>query len=76
LKTFNFVSGVFFQRDKDGGKKGKGKAKDKEFVNFAKELPRSFDVLRQKLEPDVLRGCSRAVIIGVHGWFPGASLVM
>ncbi|KAH6894036.1 hypothetical protein BKA70DRAFT_1117551, partial [Coprinopsis sp. MPI-PUGE-AT-0042] len=21
---------------------------------------------------DVLRGCKRVVIIGVHGWFPGA----
>lgn len=23
------------------------------------------------LDPDVLRGCKRVVVIGVHGWFPG-----
>ncbi|KIM74736.1 hypothetical protein PILCRDRAFT_827946, partial [Piloderma croceum F 1598] len=71
-KTFNFVSGVLFSGDNERMKKGKAKAKDKEFINFGKELPKAFDVLGEKLEPDVLRGCSKAVIIGVHGWFPGA----
>lgn len=54
-------------------KKGKSKAKEKEheFSHFGKELPRAFDVVEDKLEPDILRGCSKAVIIGVHGWFPG-----
>lgn len=23
------------------------------------------------LDKDVLRGCKRVVVIGVHGWFPG-----
>jgi hypothetical protein len=71
-KTFSFVSGVLFQRDAEGGSKGKGKAREQEFRNFGRELPKSFDVLREKSEFDALRGCSKAVIIGVHGWFPGA----
>lgn len=75
-KTFNFVSGVLFPWDADGGRKGKGRARDKEFVNFGKELPKAFDVFGKKLEPDVLRGCRKAAIIGVHGWFPGTWLAI
>jgi hypothetical protein len=75
-KTFDFVSGVLFPGDKERMKKGKAKAKDKEFINFGKELPKAFDVLGEKLEPDALRGCSKAVIIGVHGWFPGMLLAL
>jgi hypothetical protein len=72
LKTLNFVSGVLFQREKDERKKDKGKVNDKDFVHFGQGLPRAFDVIRKPLEPNVLRGCNKAVIIGVHGWFPGA----
>lgn len=72
-KTFNYVSGVLFQKGEKGDtkRKGKGKARDREFMEFGKELPRAYDVIGEKLEPDVLRGCKNAVIIGVHGWFPG-----
>lgn len=74
-KTLNFVSGVLFQRERDIRRKGKGKEKQKEFAYFGQGLPRAFDVLREPLKPDVLGGCDKAVIIGVHGWFPGTSLL-
>jgi hypothetical protein len=73
-KTLDFVSAVLFSGDKERMKKGK--ARDKELTDFGKELPKAFDVLGEKLEPDVLRGCSKAVIIGVHGWFPGMLLTI
>lgn len=71
LKTLSFVSGVLFQREKDERRKDKGKVNDKDFDHFGQGLPRAFDVIRKPPEPNVLRGCNKAVIIGVHGWFPG-----
>ncbi|KAG5641460.1 hypothetical protein DXG03_005137 [Asterophora parasitica] len=83
-KTMRFVSDVLFAADKDGagdakaGKgKGKGKAlereREKEFMHFGKELPRAYHVVEKgRLDEDVLRGCRRVVVIGIHGWFPGA----
>lgn len=72
-KTFNYFSGVLFQKSEKGdtNKKGKSKARDREFMEFGEELPRAYDVVGEKLGTDVLRGCKNAVIIGVHGWFPG-----
>ncbi|KAF8623316.1 hypothetical protein AX17_007457 [Amanita inopinata Kibby_2008] len=69
------------------GDKGKRRAssldREREFVHFGKPLPRAWDVMEDsygakdrgsgiKLDKDVLRGCTRVVVIGVHGWFPGA----
>lgn len=57
--------------------KGKGKEKEKEkekdeyYVHFGKKLPKAWDIVQEKLDPDVLRGCKRVVVIGIHGWFPG-----
>ena len=39
-------------------------------------LPQAWDALDAAqagttLNKDVLRGCKRVVVIGVHGWFPG-----
>ena len=69
-KTMKFVSGVLFAKD-DGDGMGKGKAREREFAHFGKELPRAWDVVGNKLDPDVLNGCSNVVVIGIHGWFPG-----
>jgi len=52
--------------------KNKGKEKSGEKNHFGKALPRSWDVIGESLESDVLRGCKRVVVIGIHGWFPGA----
>ncbi|PFH48803.1 hypothetical protein AMATHDRAFT_149104 [Amanita thiersii Skay4041] len=58
------------------------------FPHFGKALPKAWDVVENaysvplkdrgsaksgvKLDKDVLRGCRKVVVIGVHGWFPGA----
>ncbi|KAG1727263.1 uncharacterized protein EDB91DRAFT_1164267 [Suillus paluster] len=72
-KTFQYVSEVLFARDETvTHKKGKGKARDRPMEPYEKALPRSWDVIGGQEQQDVLRGCQRAVVIGVHGWFPGA----
>jgi hypothetical protein len=72
-KTVRFVSGMLFTRD-DSASTGKGKARSKDdetFADFGRELPRIWDVIGEPLDCDVLRGCKRVVVIGIHGWFPG-----
>ena len=70
-KTLQYVSGVLFSRDEAPLDKGKGKAKDTVYSPYDKALPRTWDVLGGGEAVDVLRGCKRVVVIGVHGWFPG-----
>ncbi|KAG1831695.1 hypothetical protein F4604DRAFT_1603759 [Suillus subluteus] len=71
-KTFQYVSEVFFARDETAShKKGKGKSGERLLEPYEQALPRSWDVIGGQ-QQDVLRGCQRVVVIGVHGWFPGA----
>ena len=72
-KTLQYVSGVLFSRDEAPSNKGKGKVKESIYSPYDKALPRTWDVLGEGGAVDVLRGCKRVVIIGVHGWFPGGS---
>lgn len=70
-----FVSGVLFAADKPEARdvrKSKGKAREQEFLHFGKELPKAWDVVQDILDPDALLGCRRVIVIGIHGWFPGA----
>ncbi|KAK0495685.1 hypothetical protein EDD18DRAFT_1075435 [Armillaria luteobubalina] len=59
-----------------GGSTDGGKGKER--VDVGVGLPRAWDVLQGQSSPsetgmgDVLRGCKRVVVIGIHGWFPGA----
>lgn len=72
-KTFQYVSEVLFPRDETAShKKGKGKSGERPLEPYEKALPRSWDVIGGQQQQDVLRGCQTAVVIGVHGWFPGA----
>ena len=74
-KTVRFVSGMLFARD-DGTSSAKGKTPstdDAGSADFGKDLPRSWDVLGERFDGDILRGCRRVVVIGIHGWFPGTS---
>ncbi|KAF8264922.1 hypothetical protein EI94DRAFT_1737298 [Lactarius quietus] len=75
-KTVRFVSGMLFARDDGTSSTGKGKAPsrgdDRSFADFGRDLPRSWDVIGERLDGDILRGCRRVVVIGIHGWFPGA----
>lgn len=72
-KTLQYVSGVLFSRDETPLNKGKGKGKETVYSPYDKALPRTWDALGGGAAVDVLRGCKRVVIIGVHGWFPGRS---
>jgi len=72
-KTLQYVSGVLFSRDETPSNKGKDKAKEPVYSPYGKALPRTWDVLGGGGVVDVLRGCRKVVIIGVHGWFPGGS---
>ncbi|GLB45672.1 hypothetical protein LshimejAT787_2600050 [Lyophyllum shimeji] len=72
-KTMKLVSGMLFATEKPEDRAArKGKAREQEFLHFGKELPKAWDMLQDKLDTDVLRGCRRVVVIGIHGWFPGA----
>lgn len=74
-KTVRFVSSMLFAKE-DGMATGKDKAHsrdDNDVADFGRELPRTWDAIGEKLEDDVLRGCKRVVVIGIHGWFPGMS---
>ncbi|KAK0186507.1 hypothetical protein F5146DRAFT_1066176 [Armillaria mellea] len=59
-----------------GGSTDGGKGKERADVGVG--LPRAWDILQGQSSPseagmgDVLRGCKRVVVIGIHGWFPGA----
>ncbi|KAJ7630766.1 hypothetical protein FB45DRAFT_746888 [Roridomyces roridus] len=72
---------------KASGGKGKGREdreQERRFEEWGVNLPRAWDVLKPAAGEghtseadegkfqDVLRGCKHVVVIGVHGWFPGA----
>ena len=42
-----------------------------EFVAFGQELPKALDVVGETLNPYILNGGCRVVVIGVAGWSPG-----
>ncbi|KAH9914284.1 uncharacterized protein B0H18DRAFT_887247 [Fomitopsis serialis] len=75
-KTFSLVSDVLFSRDDEVEGKGKGKAREREreakFIHLGKELPKALDVIGETLNPYMLNGGCRVVVIGVAGWSPGA----
>ncbi|KAJ8690909.1 hypothetical protein PTI98_012305 [Pleurotus ostreatus] len=77
------ASGVSALKGSSLKRKGKSKEIEKEMIHFGKSLPRAWDVMKKHssvgsgsgsgLAPeDVLRGCRKVVVIGIHGWFPGA----
>ena len=70
-KTFQYVSEVLFARDEPAANK-KGKTRERPLGPYEMALPRSWDVVGGQEQRDVLQGCQSAVVIGVHGWFPGA----
>ena len=74
-KTVRFVSGMLFATD-DGAstETDKARSKSKEYLaDFGKELPRTWDVVGETIDGNILQGCKRVVVIGIHGWFPGTS---
>ncbi|KAH8093122.1 hypothetical protein BXZ70DRAFT_950158 [Cristinia sonorae] len=73
-KTLSVVSGALFARDgaKQGSVKGKERQFEHDYTQYGMELPKAYDVLGQTLDPDLLAGNCRVVVIGVAGWSPGA----
>ncbi|KAF9649139.1 hypothetical protein BDM02DRAFT_3155438 [Thelephora ganbajun] len=49
-----------------------GKANPSELGGFGKSLPRALGVLGDQMDPKVLHGMCRIVVIGIAGWSPGA----
>lgn len=84
-RTVKFVSGLLGAgatgagtEAKDAGMRGAEDTTsdiEKRLGSFGQELPKAWKVLEgvaaPGLEADVLRGCKKVVVIGVHGWFPG-----
>ncbi|CCM04162.1 uncharacterized protein FIBRA_06324 [Fibroporia radiculosa] len=72
-KTLSLVSGVLFNKD-EPEPKGKGKERERhaEFLHFGKELPKAIQTIGEQLDPYLLNGGCRVVVIGVAGWSPGA----
>ena len=52
-----------------GGPSGDASA---EFLTFGQDLPKALDVVGEQLNPYILNGGCRVVVIGVAGWSPGA----
>lgn len=74
-KTVRFVSGMLFAKDDGAGtERDNTRSKPEEhFADFGKELPRIRGVIDERIDGDILQGCKRVVVIGIHGWFPGKS---
>ena len=71
LKAIKAMSGVLFSLEQD-----QHSARKEKFREFGKALPRAWEVIENPTgsnrQLDILRGCKRVVVIGIHGWFPGA----
>ena len=75
MKTWGYVNSLLLYgagTTSAGSVKGKGKGHSGHLEGFGKELPRAWDVVGEIELP--LSGCRNVVVIGVHGWFPGASI--
>ncbi|KAI0365846.1 hypothetical protein BV20DRAFT_953453 [Pilatotrama ljubarskyi] len=75
--ALSYVAGALFSKDERAQGKGKGKEREAqapapEFLTFGQELPKALDVLGEQLNPYMLSGGCRIVVIGVAGWSPGA----
>ncbi|KIJ30480.1 hypothetical protein M422DRAFT_36545, partial [Sphaerobolus stellatus SS14] len=67
-RTMRYLSGFVFPDDeKNGGSRKKGKEREV----FGQHLPRLWGMAGE--DPDTgLKDIKRVVVVGIHGWFPGA----
>ncbi|THU85880.1 hypothetical protein K435DRAFT_684718 [Dendrothele bispora CBS 962.96] len=69
-RTMKYVSGVLFSAEVDAERR---REKERLYWDWGRSLPRAWEVVEyDEAVPDVLRGCKKVVVIGIHGWFPGA----
>ena len=59
-------------KERAGTQDANGEASPSELGNFGKSLPRALDVVGNQMNPKVLHGACRVVVIGIAGWSPGA----
>lgn len=64
-RTVNYVAKMLFNDESKEKEKRKGKEP------FGQELPKVWNVLGEDLDKELGR-IKRVVVIGIHGWFPGA----
>lgn len=59
-------------KERVGTQGASGKAGASELGDFGKSLPRALNVVGDQMDPGVLQGACRIVVIGIAGWSPGA----
>ena len=59
-------------KERAGTRRASEEVGPSELADFGKSLPRAFNVVGDKIDPKVLQGACRIVVIGVAGWSPGA----
>jgi hypothetical protein len=65
---------LFAKDDRASVEGDKARPRNEEHLaDFGKELPRIWDDIGEQIDGDILQGCKRVVVIGIHGWFPGTS---
>ncbi|KAJ3756772.1 hypothetical protein EV360DRAFT_47409 [Lentinula raphanica] len=71
-KTMRYMSGMLLGADTD--LLARERQKLRELLNWGQNLPRAWEALiaQEEIRKDVTKGCKKVVVIGIHGWFPGA----
>ena len=68
------VTGMGSVKGKERGstRRASESADSSELADFGTALPRALNVVGDKIDPKVLQGACRIVVIGIAGWSPGA----
>ncbi|KAJ3836887.1 hypothetical protein F5878DRAFT_540474 [Lentinula raphanica] len=71
-KTMRYMSGMLLGADTD--LLARERQKLRELLNWGQNLPRAWEapIAQEEIRKDVTKGCKKVVVIGIHGWFPGA----
>ena len=59
-------------KERAGTQGATGTAGPSELGDFGRPLPRALNVVGDQMDPNVLHGTCRVVVIGIAGWSPGA----
>ena len=59
-------------KERAGSQRASGEVGPSDLGDFGKSLPRALNVVGSQMDPEVLHGACRIVVIGVAGWSPGA----
>ena len=59
-------------KERAGTRRASGEVGSSDLADFGKALPRALNVVGNQIDPKVVQGACRIVVIGVAGWSPGA----